>query len=58
MEEFLEEAFRVERDLVRLRYWISALDWRHYRIETQKEAEILESSLGRIITVLLSQVSG
>ncbi len=54
MEEFLEEAFRIERDLVRLRYWITSLDWRHYRIGTRNEAELLENGLGLAITRLHS----
>ncbi len=38
MEEFLKEAFKVERDLVRLSYWISGLEWGHYSAYAEDRA--------------------
>lgn len=39
MDEFLKELFRLERDLVRLSYWISALEWGHYSQFVESRAD-------------------
>ncbi len=54
MEEFVREAFRVERDLVRLAYWISALEWGHYSPYAESLAMECQGILNQAIPKLMS----
>lgn len=54
MEEFLKEALRVECDLVRLSYWISALEWKYYSTYAESLSEECRRLLDQAVPKLRS----